>query len=246
MPDVDGSGLRRERSRVREEFDAEAETYESGRMAPWYKAQGRMVLEALDRVDGPVVDVGCGTGWFLRKLAQTHPGIHGIGLDLSGAMVERARELAEMEGLKGLCFRQGDWEDPDVARQIRELLPRSAEVVTCISAFHYFRDPTGALRRMRGLLGPGGRVLVMERAKDASLLTAAWDLLHRSVLRDGVRFYRSAELKRLMTQAGLVEVRTLREVRKRFWKGKMYTSLTLLSGEHDAYDRDPPADQGED
>jgi len=235
-----------ERSRIREEFDAEAETYESGRMAPWYKAQGRMVLEALDRVDGPVVDVGCGTGWFLRKLAQTHPGIHGIGLDLSGAMVERARELAETEGLKGLCFRRGDWEDPDVARQIQELLPRPAEVVTCISAFHYFHDPAGALGRMRELLGPGGRVLVMERAKDGSLLTAAWDLLHRSVLRDGVRFYRSEELRQLMTQAGLVEVRTLREVRKRFWKGKLYTSLALLSGKREAYDRNPTAGQGED
>jgi ubiquinone/menaquinone biosynthesis C-methylase UbiE len=236
VSEADGSRFLPERSRVREEFDAEAGTYESGRMAPWYKAQGRMVLEALDDVEGPVVDIGCGTGWFLRRLARTHPGIHGIGLDLSGAMVERARELTEMEGVQGLRFRQGDWEDPDVVRQIQELLHRPAEVVTCISAFHYFHDPAGALGRMRELLAPGGRVLVMERAKDASFLTAAWGLLHQSVLRDGVRFYRSEELKRLMTQAGFVEVRTLREIRKRFWKGKIYTSLTLLSGKRGAHD----------
>src|SRR5689334_9927765 len=43
-----------------------------------------------------VLDVGCGTGWWLTETARTHPEIAQlIGIDISGRMIEYARAQAE-------------------------------------------------------------------------------------------------------------------------------------------------------
>ncbi|MEX2531250.1 MAG: class I SAM-dependent methyltransferase [Gemmatimonadota bacterium] len=219
-----------ERARLREGFDEAASAYEVNRLAPWYQEQGRMVLEELGVLSGPLVDVGCGTGWFLRRVAESHPGTACVGVDLSAGMVARAREAAESEGLAGVCFLEGDWENEETLGRVAAALPTPAAAVTCISAFHYFRDPVAALAGMRRILAPGGRVILVERALDGSPLTTLWDLLHRRVLRDGVRFYRTREIELLMIEAGVDTPRTVRRVRRYFWKGKLYTSLGVVTG----------------
>ena len=219
-----------ERARVRREFDEAAPRYEAGRMAPWYQEQGRMVLGELGELAGPIVDVGCGTGWFLRRVARANPGIQAVGVDLSPRMVAHAREAAASEGLTGVRFLEGDWEDPDTADRVSASLSAPAAAVTCISAFHYFREPATALARMGRILAPGGRIILVERAVDGSFLTLLWGALHRWVLRDGVRFYHTRDLEGLMVEAGLVEPRTIRRVRRYLWKGKLYTSLGVVVG----------------
>lgn len=230
-----------ERARIRPEFDEASSTYEADRLAPWYQEQGRMVLEELGVLSGPLVDVGCGTGWFLRRVAEAHPGTRCVGVDLSAGMVARAREAAESESLAGIRFLQGDWEDEETVGQVAAALPTPAAAVTCISAFHYFRDPVTALAAMRRILAPGGRVVLVERAKDGSPLTLLWDLLHRRVLRDGVRFYRTREIELLMIEAGLDTPRTVRRVRRYFWRGKLYTSLGVVAGARARAPTDGPA-----
>jgi ubiquinone/menaquinone biosynthesis C-methylase UbiE len=234
----------RERARIQGEFDEAAAGYEANRMAPWYQEQGRMVMEELGSLSGPLVDVGCGTGWFLRRVAQAHPAVRCVGVELSGGMVARARETAESEGVTGVRFLEGDWEDEETVERVSEALPSPAAAVTCISAFHYFRDPAAALARMRRLLAPGGRVILVERAMDGSPLTFLWDLLHRRLLRDGARFYRTRELEALMTRAGLDAPRTVRRVRRYLWKGKLYTSLGVVTGTRERDGTDGPAGAG--
>ncbi|VAW78079.1 hypothetical protein MNBD_GAMMA15-1113 [hydrothermal vent metagenome] len=46
---------------------------------------------------GPVLELGCGTGRVLLELART--GVEAVGIDLSAAMIERARERAIAENL---------------------------------------------------------------------------------------------------------------------------------------------------
>ena len=54
------------------------------------------ILEAISRAIGeryPVklLDIGCGEGWLLRRLAGT-PGLQGVGIDASAPLIEAARQ----------------------------------------------------------------------------------------------------------------------------------------------------------
>jgi hypothetical protein len=83
---------------------------------------------------------------------------------------------------------------------------------------------------MHELLGEGGRILLLDRALDGSIGTVVWDLLHRHLIRDGTRFYRTRELVTLLEESGCHDVHVLRRINRLFWNGKMHTSLALISG----------------
>jgi ubiquinone/menaquinone biosynthesis C-methylase UbiE len=225
---VNASGGPRRSSGVAAAFDAVAGSYEEGRLAIWYQAQADMVLQTVGPLgSGLALDVGCGTGWLLRQLLRDRPWLRGLGIDVSTAMVETARRKAASEGIPNVEFRSGDWERP--AAPEAGARTERARVVTCVSTFHYFRDPLGALRRMRAALEPGGRLLLLDRDTAGAPLTAAWDLAHRYLIRDGCRFFRADEIVRLLERAGFEEARVESKVQRWFWHGKALTSLALLS-----------------
>jgi ubiquinone/menaquinone biosynthesis C-methylase UbiE len=212
------------------EFDEKAASYEINRLGPWYKAQGYLVQAHLGLVHGPIVDVGCGTGWFIRRFLAATPDGRAIGVDLAAEMIAEAKRRAAAAGLAGATFVTGDWEADDIRDHVRTLLPAGATAVVCVSTLHYFREPVEALRSMARVLAPGGRLLLMERSRDRSPLTSVWDFLHRKVVRDHVRFYREDELLTFMTEAGFHETVIVARVRRWFWKQKLFTSLVLVEG----------------
>ena len=211
------------------EFDAKAPTYETYRLAPWYKAHGEAILAALgDPGGGAVLDIGCGTGWLLRRIARSFPAARGIGLDLSGAMVETAEEKAAAAGLDTLRFVKADWEGAD-AERLPGLSGAGINVVVCANAFHYFGDTREALAKMFRVLAPGGELLLLERAKERSVLTLIWDVLHRFLIRDQVRFYSSSELIELIYGAGFSNVEVKTKIKRWLWHNKFFTSVILIS-----------------
>lgn len=214
---------------TRAAFDAKAKSYEGGRLGGWYKAQAELVLErARLQAGNAVLDVGCGTGWLLRRMAHHYSGITGLGLDLSPRMVEVARERARVEAVGGLTFVAGDWMEIDPRLLIQANGMQSADLVCSVSTFHYFSDAAVALQKMCQVTSRGGRLLLLDRARERSLLTFLWELVHRVLLRDIVRFYRSDELVSLVEAAGFADARVAATVRKLFWKGKLATSLALV------------------
>ena len=56
----------------------------------WYRALHSRLLAALAPVSGRVLDAGCGTGGFLRKLAAARPDLELVGLEWDGAAAVRA------------------------------------------------------------------------------------------------------------------------------------------------------------
>lgn len=212
------------------EFNPKAAVYESNRLAPWYRGHAEQILDRLALQSGELVlDIGCGTGYLLREIVRRFPGVCGVGLDLTPAMIEEARKKAASEGLSALQFGCADWEDAgfDVDAFLEARRPNC---VVCANAFHYFSSPQAALEKMRSVLVPGGRAWVWERAREGSALTAVWGCLHRYVIRDHVRFYRTEVLLEMMRNAGFEQVRTELSLRKFLWRGKVYTSAALISG----------------
>jgi ubiquinone/menaquinone biosynthesis C-methylase UbiE len=93
---------------------------------------------------GDVLDLGCGTGSL--SLLAAEQGHRVTGVDLSPAMVERAR--AKLAG-RDAAFMVGDAAAPPVGEQL-------FDVVLVRHVLWALPDPGRALRRWRGLLRPGG------------------------------------------------------------------------------------------
>ena len=96
-----------------------------------------------------VLDVGCGTGVFARKVARQLDNSGSItGIDLSESMLGVAREVCP-----GVDFRQGSvtslpFEDA------------SFDVVASSFMLMFVPEPARAVREMRRVLRPGGRLVV--------------------------------------------------------------------------------------
>lgn len=217
----------REKRGVQDEFDSKAAEYETNRLAGWYKAHNDIILQHLNPVQGDtVLDIGCGTGYLVRRVLSAVPGTSAIGVDLSAGMINVAeRSAADLSPrARFLC---DDWEAPGPELR-RMLTERKASHAVCASVLHYFSDPVDALRRCRLSLAPGGVLYLLERRREGSLPTIAWDLAHRYLIHDHVRFYSSGELRSMVGTAGFREVEVVRTVRKFLWNNKLSTNLTLI------------------
>jgi len=226
---------------VETEFDGKAATYESGRLAGWYKAHAMLLLAILGKEAPPrrVLDIGCGTGFLLRELARRNPGMSGMGIDLSGGMIEAARMAAWREGIDGLTFRQIDWEDEEGVAQTQG----SFDTVVCANCLHYFDAPVAAIERMRGMLGPGGRLLILDRAADGSPATLLWHFAHRFLIHDHVRFYTATQLQSFAVAAGFPQAEVAARVRRILWEGKLNTSLAIIRAEAPQEPHHPPGQE---
>jgi SAM-dependent methyltransferase len=131
---------------VGEAFDRFAERF-TGPLAE------RLVSLAGVRPGERVLDMGTGTGIVaLRAAAAAGPAGRVLGIDLSPGMLEKAREKARTLGLcDRLEFRRADAEALD-------LPDCSRDVVLSLFALLHFPDPAAALRQMRRVLRPGGRL----------------------------------------------------------------------------------------
>jgi ubiquinone/menaquinone biosynthesis C-methylase UbiE len=165
--------------KIRERFTATAEVFaesartmrveEGERLAELATAGLARTSEAL------VVDVACGPGTFTRPFA---PRVRRtVGVDLTPAMIEKARAEAARAGIANIEFVTGDAYALPFADGV-------AGVVACGYAFHHMTEPARALAEMARVLRPGGRVAIadlivregpggaiqnaMERARDPS------------------------------------------------------------------------------
>ncbi|MFE9453184.1 class I SAM-dependent methyltransferase [Streptomyces sp. NPDC006739] len=97
-----------------------------------------------------VLDLGCGTGSL--SLLAAERGHRVTGVDLSPAMVERAR--AKLAG-RHAVFLVGDAAAPPVGE-------RCFDAVLVRHVLWTLPDPARVLRHWRGLLRPGGRFVLVE------------------------------------------------------------------------------------
>ena len=106
-----------------------------------------------------VLDVACGPGLVACALAARARQVTGI--DLTPAMIARARQLQGEQGLTNLSW------------QIGTVLPlpyedASFSLVVSRYAFHHFLDPRAVFAEMVRVCTPGGRVLVADVTMDAA------------------------------------------------------------------------------
>ena len=199
-------------------FDAVRDEYRD--MAPWYDTFWRsytdatlevpldVALEAMAVVttssavndsdsDGRrpslvLVDVGCGTGSFLRRLVDravlpvrtmttTTNGVAAVAVGATSSL--RMRLIGFDPSMEMLEVARGKFDDDEMAggstttvtfeRSPAERLPRadeSVDVVCCTNALHFFRDGRRSLLEMRRVLRPGGTLIIVDWCADYALV----------------------------------------------------------------------------
>ena len=212
---------------VEKEFDVLAAEYESNRLASWYQAHADEMLEHCLSIDeGDILDIGCGTGHFLREYLKDKPKLRAVGIDISSSMIDEASRKANEAGVDNVKFIHADWE----TMSLDSLSGYNFRVIFCANAFHYFTEPQAASDKLYKLLEDKGMLYVLERNKARSLLTFFWGFLHSTFIKDQVVFYKNSELVNFFENAGFKNVRIVRSIKKYFWKNKLFTSIVLIEG----------------
>jgi ubiquinone/menaquinone biosynthesis C-methylase UbiE len=99
-----------------------------------------------------VLDVACGTGLVSLQAARSvGPSGRVLGIDLSGQMVEVATRRATSCGLANVDFAR-------MGGEALEMPDESFDAALCALGLMYMPDPAQALREMRRVLRPGGRL----------------------------------------------------------------------------------------
>jgi ubiquinone/menaquinone biosynthesis C-methylase UbiE len=135
-------------------WDLAAADYDSAWSTQLAGCQEALLALAGLRPGERVLDVACGTGHGARAAAlAVGPCGTVLGVDLSGAMVEAAQSRSQLAlpGAAPVCFARMDGEALD-------LPDASFDVVLCVLGLMYMPQPAQALREMRRVLRPGGRL----------------------------------------------------------------------------------------
>jgi 2-polyprenyl-3-methyl-5-hydroxy-6-metoxy-1,4-benzoquinol methylase len=109
-----------------------------------------------------VLDVGCGRGRIMARLAELFPKSRFTGIDLSTEATARARQDAAERGLSNLTFVARDLSDFDEWAE-----PASFDFITTFDAIHDQAKPLNVLKGIRRALRPDG-VYLMQDIKGSS------------------------------------------------------------------------------
>lgn len=179
------------KARSKAAFDEQAPIYDEGMQGDHARALYPCIFEearrAMEGIPVPsVLDVGCGTGMLSERLLGAFPSCRLAGVDLSPAMVERARTR-----LAGRA---------EVREADAERLPfhdGAFDLVVCNDSFHHYPDPDRAAFQMWRVLRKGGALVlgdVWQPAPARAVMNAWMPFSHEG----DVRIYSEAELRAIL------------------------------------------------
>jgi SAM-dependent methyltransferase len=108
-----------------------------------------------------VLDVGCGSGHALARLAEAFPGSRFTGIDVSERAIEIASADARALGLRNLAFEMHDAAEPFGGDRF--------DLVTAFDAIHDQAAPAAALANVAAALRPDGVFLMQDIAGTSAL-----------------------------------------------------------------------------
>jgi SAM-dependent methyltransferase len=192
-----------------------------------YDAELRLLNDSLrEAYDvGPedrVLDIGCGAGQTTRDAARLASDGWALGVDISKEMIERARRLADAEGLHNVTFEHADAQD-------HRFPPERFDLAISRFGTMFFRDPVAAFTNIGTGLRRDGRLLIMvwqahERNEWSVAIQSALSGTGGSPLPtpEGLDHFSLADpatVRQILDGAGFTDV-TLTEVRQPMYFGQ--------------------------
>ena len=154
-----------------------AATYEMQKVKAIFRPLAEETLAAIKISDDDVVlDVACGTGIVSRVLReQISPKTAITGIDLNAGMIELARSITR-EAPDAFHWHTGDVTDMPFA-------DGSFTVVLCQQGLQFFPDEEAALKEVRRVIQPGGRVVLTVWSEPPRFFLALAEAIGRNVSR---------------------------------------------------------------
>lgn len=184
------------------EFTKAAEIYDSGHAGIYEmcKDDYPMILEELKKIDfDTLLDVGCGTGPMIELLCEEYPERHYTGLDLTPAMIEKAKE----KNLANTEFIDGDSENMPFEDE-------SFDVIICANSFHHYPEPEKFFSEVHRVLKPGGSLVLRDYTSYPWLI---WLMNHiemplaHLVGHGDVRAYTKKQIDSMLKKAGMTPLK---------------------------------------
>ncbi|MGH9713593.1 MAG: class I SAM-dependent methyltransferase [Candidatus Acidiferrales bacterium] len=167
---------------IRARFTKTVEAF--GDYAVTYRAQFADLLAEMvaARPSDRVIDLACGPGTLALQFARRVRWVNAV--DLTLAMLERARRTAQKEGLGNLTFTIGD-------AQALPFEDGSLDISVTSYSLHHIPRPEQVVREMARVVKPGGRVGIIDiqapedsaRAEAANRIEIARDPSHTRSLK---------------------------------------------------------------
>jgi SAM-dependent methyltransferase len=138
---------------LREEFNRWAEAGRGDAMEEQHLPIVEPMLALIEfNPHDKVLDVGCGTGWLVRRTALLVSAGLAAGMDVSDAMLRRAEALSA--GLPNVVFARGGV----------DAIPWASGFFTkvlSVESAYYWPDPAKGLREIFRVLSPGGAAWIL-------------------------------------------------------------------------------------
>jgi len=179
---------------LRNEFNRWAEEGRGEAMEKSHLPIVEPMLALLDfRPTDKVLDVGCGTGWLVRRLAPLVSAGLAAGMDVSDAMLQRAESLC------------APLSNVALARGAVDAIPWESSFFTAVvsvESAYYWPDPALGCREIWRVLSPGGAAWILINYYRDNPYCHHWG----DLLKVPARLFSAAEWTTLLRQAGFLEV----------------------------------------
>jgi len=183
---------------LRTEFNEWARAGKGESMEKGHGPVGKQAIELM-RVanDARVLDIGCGSGWATRLLAESAMNGSVTGIDISDEMIRVARDAS-------LLFPNTDFQVASA-----EQLPFDDAEFTCafsMESLYYYANIPKALAEIRRVLRPGGLFVAVVDLYWENQATHQWI----DTLKVPVELLSVADYRSLFKDAGFVNIRDQR------------------------------------
>ncbi len=156
------------------------------------------ILPLLPLALGRVVEIGCGGGYTLEHLRVTGRCQWTCGVELFPEAARLARQRVDE-------VYEGNIEQMDLP-----IAPASVDAILCLDVLEHLIDPWGVIRKLHGLLKPGGVVIASIpnvrhfRVVLPLLFSGRWDYTSSGLLdKTHLRFFTKKSAIALMESSGL-------------------------------------------
>ncbi|MDQ3238906.1 MAG: class I SAM-dependent methyltransferase [bacterium] len=139
-----------------------------------------------------ILDLGCGTGELLFKLAQKYPAnVEFVGIDISEEMLKQAK--SKLDSFKSVSLHSGDIEQVSYPDEYFDL-------IVSIGVMHYIQNPKIMTKEAFRVLKREGSYMLIDMAQE-SLTTKIFSFLRR--IESGAKqFYSLNSISELLSSQG--------------------------------------------